>query len=63
MRVGVGKKPKEYDMVDWVLGHFQGQDEVEIKEAVSRAADAVAEIMENGVDSAMNLFNGKPKKE
>ena len=63
VRVGVGKKPKEYDMVDWVLGHFQGQDEVEIKEAVSRAADAVAEIMENGVDSAMNLFNGKPKKE
>ena len=63
VRVGVGKKPKEYDMVDWVLGHFQGEDEVAIKESVSRAADAVVEIMENGVDSAMNLFNGMAKKE
>nr|WP_330370186.1 aminoacyl-tRNA hydrolase [Butyrivibrio sp. MC2021] len=59
VRVGVGKKPKEYDMVDWVLGHFQGEDAVTMKESVSRAADAVVEIMENGVDSAMNKFNGK----
>jgi PTH1 family peptidyl-tRNA hydrolase len=59
VRVGVGKKPKEYDMVDWVLGHFQGEDAKEMKESISRAADAVVEIMENGVDSAMNLYNGK----
>ncbi len=59
VRVGVGKKPKEYDMVDWVLGHFQGEDETAIKDGINRAADAVVEIMENGVDSAMNLFNGK----
>ncbi len=59
VRVGVGKKPKEYDMVDWVLGHFQCEDETAIKDGINRAADAVVEIMENGVDSAMNLFNGK----
>ena len=59
VRVGVGKKPKEYDMVDWVLGHFQGEEETSIKESISRATDAVVEIMTNGVDSAMNLYNGK----
>ncbi len=61
VRVGVGKKPKEYDMVDWVLGHFQGEDETAIKEGINRAAEAVVEIMENGVDSAMNKFNGNKK--
>lgn len=59
VRVGVGKKPKEYDMVDWVLGHFEGEDATGIKDGIGRAAEAVCEIMENGVDSAMNKFNGK----
>ncbi|WP_027209217.1 aminoacyl-tRNA hydrolase [Butyrivibrio hungatei] len=59
VRVGVGKKPKEYDMVNWVLGHFEGEDATGIKDGIGRAVDAVCEIMENGVDSAMNKFNGK----
>ncbi|MCR5669757.1 MAG: aminoacyl-tRNA hydrolase [Butyrivibrio sp.] len=61
VRVGVGKKPREYDMVDWVLGHFDGQDKTDIRESEERAAKAVVEIMENGTDSAMNKFNGKVK--
>ena len=59
VRVGVGKKPKEYDMVNWVLGHFEGEDAAGIKDGIGRAVDAICEIMENGVDSAMNKFNGK----
>lgn len=59
VRVGVGKKPKEWDMVDWVLGHFEGDDKAAIKEGIENAAGAVVEIMANGPDSAMNKFNGK----
>ena len=59
VRIGVGKKPKEWDMVDWVLGHFEGEDATSIKEGIDNACDAVVEIMENGTDSAMNKFNGK----
>ncbi len=59
VRVGVGKKPKEYDMVDWVLGHFDGEDSTSIKEGIDTAVEAIVDIMENGVDSAMNKFNGK----
>ena len=59
VRVGVGKKPKEWDMVDWVLGHFEGDDKTAIDSGISAAADAVEEIMTNGTDSAMNRFNGK----
>lgn len=59
VRVGVGKKPKEYDMVNWVLGHFEGEAVVLIKEGKERAVAAIEEIIENGVDSAMNKYNGK----
>ncbi|RKM58510.1 aminoacyl-tRNA hydrolase [Butyrivibrio sp. X503] len=59
VRVGVGKKPKEYDMVNWVLGHFEGEAAVLIKEGKERAVAAIEEIIENGVDSAMNKYNGK----
>ncbi len=61
VRVGVGKKPKEWDMVDWVLGHFEGEDAVNIKEGIDRAILAVEEIMTAGVDSAMNKYNTKKK--
>ena len=26
VRIGVGEKPKDYDLVDWVLGHFSKED-------------------------------------
>jgi PTH1 family peptidyl-tRNA hydrolase len=59
VRVGVGKKPREWDMVDWVLGHFEGEDAVTIKQSIDRAAQAAVWIIENGTESAMNEFNGK----
>jgi len=61
VRIGVGKKPKQWDMVDWVLGHFEGEDATLIKESIERAAEAVACIIDEGTDSAMNKFNGKIK--
>ena len=59
IRVGVGQKPHpDYDMADWVLGHFQGEDKRAIDAAVKRAADAVECLIGDGVDRAMNRFNG-----
>ncbi len=46
-------------MVDWVLGHFEGEDATAIKEGIEDATEAVLDIIENGPDSAMNKFNGK----
>ena len=59
IRVGVGEKPNpDYDMADWVLGRFQGEDKKAIDAAVKRAADAVECLIGEGVDRAMNRFNG-----
>lgn len=59
LRVGVGEKPHpDYDMADWVLGKFIGEDKRAIDASVSRAADAVACILDQGLDVGMNRFNG-----
>ena len=59
LRVGVGEKPHpDYDMADWVLGHFQGEDKKAIDASVKRAADAIECLLKEGPDRAMNKFNG-----
>ena len=59
IRVGVGKKPRpDYDLADWVLGKFQGEDKKAVDAAVKRAADAVECLVQYGPDQAMNRFNG-----
>ena len=59
IRVGVGEKPHpDYDMANWVLGHFQGEDKKAMDAAVKRAADAVECLIGEGIDRAMSRFNG-----
>lgn len=59
LRLGVGEKPHpDYDMADWVLGKFQGEDKKAMDAAVKRAADAVECILSQGLDRGMNKFNG-----
>ena len=59
LRVGVGQKPHpDYDLADWVLGKFQGDDKQAIDAAVKRAADAAECLLKEGLDRTMNRFNG-----
>ena len=59
IRLGVGQKPHpDYDMADWVLGKFQGEDKKAVEEAVKKAADAAECLIREGVDKAMNQYNG-----
>ena len=59
IRIGVGEKPKGYDLADYVLGHFTGMERKVMDEAAAEAADAIRVIMKEGAESAMNRFNGK----
>ena len=59
LRLGVGEKPHpDYDLADWVLGKFVGEDKKAMEAAVKKAADAVECILSQGPDKAMNKFNG-----
>lgn len=57
IKIGVGDKPNEWDLADWVLGKFSDDDIKVLSKSVEIAADAVEEIIKNGAESAMNKFN------
>ena len=58
IKVGVGApNHPEHEMVDWVIGNFTPAEKKVVAEAVSRAADAIACLIEKGVSEAQNKFN------
>ncbi len=58
VKVGVGEKPHpDYDMINWVLGKLPNEQLPDYNNALSRAADAVCELITGTTDSAMNKFN------
>ncbi len=63
VKIGVGEKPEGYDLADYVLGHFSGQERMLMAETGERVCDAVEAMLRDGPDAAMNRFNGKGKKE
>ena len=59
LRLGVGAPPHpDYDMPDWVLGVLRGEDAEAFSQAVKKAADAVECCVSDGIDKAMNRYNG-----
>jgi PTH1 family peptidyl-tRNA hydrolase len=60
IKIGVGEKPKGYDLADYVLGHFT-EEELKImnNESLKDVDCAVSMMLEGGVDKAMNDFNAK----
>ena len=63
IRMGVGEKPKGYDLADWVLGHFNKEEKAAVEEAAEKAVKAVEMILNDGIDAAMNEYNRKvPEK-
>jgi PTH1 family peptidyl-tRNA hydrolase len=57
IKLGVGAKPEGWDMADWVLGAFHGQDLKDMEAAADKAAEAIETVIQSGVDKAMNIFN------
>lgn len=59
IKMGVGEKPKGYDLADYVLGHFGEKERNMMDESVDRAVDAVKMILFEDADAAMNVYNKK----
>lgn len=59
IRVGIGQPTYKEDIINYVIGPVTEREMEELKEACRIAADSVVEIIENGIDSAMNRYNSK----
>lgn len=58
IKIGVGSPENpNYDLADYVLGKFSTNEIKELIPVAIKAADAVGEIIKNGVEKAMSLFN------
>lgn len=62
IKVGVGEKPKRYDLADYVLGHFSKEERQQMEEGYNQAVKAVEMMVSGETEAAMNEFNRKAKK-
>lgn len=58
LRFGIGSSEPIVDLAGFVLSDFTDSEVLRVQEMVSRAADSIFAIVENGVEPAMNSFNG-----
>ena len=55
VKIGVGEKPKGYDLADYVLGHFTKEEQAIFAERFDEVYDAVM----GDITEAMNRHNKK----
>ena len=63
VRIGVGEKPARMDLADYVLGRFPKEEAETMTTAFKDGAAAVVDMMTEGVEAAMNHFNGAARGE
>ena len=65
LRIGVGQKPENYNLANYVLSKFTKDEDEKIIEGITKATDAIEIFIkdkEKGLDNAMNKFNKKNKQ-
>lgn len=58
IRIGIGRE-RQGDLVSYVIGGFSKEEKPLLEESVDRAAEAIRTWLEEGIDAAMNRYNGK----
>ena len=62
IKIGVGEKPKEWDLADYVLSPFSREERAKVDEAISHAAKALELMLSDETDAAMNEYNRKVER-
>ena len=57
IRIGIDRPQTGWQVVDHVLSAFTAEEQPLLKEAISKAAQAVECVVEQGLDKAMNVYN------
>lgn len=63
IKIGVGEKPKKYDLADYVLSRFSKVEREQMEEGYEKAVRAAVMILNGETDAAMNEYNRKAKQE
>ncbi len=57
VRVGIGKPEFKNDTINYVIGKMPEEEFEKLDKSTQIAADAVVEVVKNGIDTAMNKYN------
>jgi PTH1 family peptidyl-tRNA hydrolase len=58
LRVGIGRPPGRMEAADYVLQDFSKSEKELLDLTLNRAVDAILTFVRDGLDKAMNLYNG-----
>ena len=59
IKIGVGAKPEQMDLADYVLSRFSPSEREKMEESFREGAEAVITFLQDGADAAMNRYNRK----
>ena len=63
LKIGVGQKPHpDYDLADWVLGHFPENDKATLRARVEVIRSSVLAWLDGDFDAAVRALNGQQEK-
>ena len=57
IRVGIGSPENKEDIINYVIGQIPKREREILDKSILKAKDSINEILENGIDIAMNKFN------
>ncbi len=61
LRIGIGKQPEGWDIIDWVLGKPLSREELEcLQLAFDRACECALDFVHSGIEHAMQSANRNP---
>lgn len=57
VKLGIGGKPEQWDLADWVLSEFRGTDAEAFEKVLDQIPELCAMLVQGEIDRAMNRFN------
>jgi PTH1 family peptidyl-tRNA hydrolase len=58
LRIGIGAVPPQWNVADYVLSRFSGDERKEIDATITRAAASLSDWVRYGIGHCMNQYNG-----
>ena len=59
VRMGIGKPQHKGEVVSYVLGEFTKEEQLHLKEWISKACDAIEFLLENSLENTSSLYSVK----
>ena len=57
VKLGIGGKPEQWDLADWVLAPFMGDDAKAFEQVLDKMEDLCTLLVQGKTDEAMNRYN------